>query len=122
MPPKARAYNDNWSCPKCNMPNNVTGLVERTPDTVEVICDTCGIRVEVFIPLQQDGPYRADGIMQDQLGAEMTDTLWWDFTCPLCHTHNKTVPPPYKLGQPKRFDRIVPCRGCHKNIRIEGES
>ena len=119
MPPRARAHNDYWSCPRCNLPNLLES-VERTPTDVRCECTSCHTRVDVFVPLQQEGPYGADGIMNDQVGGELEDAVWWDFVCPLCQTHNNRTPPPYQLGQPKTFERIVPCQGCHRNIRVKG--
>ena len=118
MPPRSRVVNAHWTCPRCNAPNDAP-KVPQTPDTVIGHCDFCDLRTEVFVPLEQEGPYRADGLMNDQVAGEL-DAPWWDFVCPLCQTHNKRTPPPYQLGQPRNYDRIVPCLGCHRNIRVTG--
>jgi len=121
MRPRVRALDDYWRCPRCNLPNLITSI-ECTPTDIQCECTSCHTMVNVFVPLQQDGPYRADGLMNDQIGGELKDTSWWDFVCPLCQTKNRSIPPPHKLGQPKEFNRIMPCAGCHKNIRIQGRN
>ena len=122
MPARSRAYNDHWICPKCNGENSARELTDKTPDEVLTNCQWCSIHVKVFIPLEQEGPYRADGLMQDQVGAELDGVPYWDFVCPLCQTHNRDMAPMYTLGKaPRRFDLMVPCKGCHRNIHMTGD-
>jgi len=128
MPAKARAFNDHWACPKCNTDNSCAGI-GRPPDTISATCHRCLIKVDVFVPLEKDRPYNADGIMEDQIYAVLENTPYWNFQCPACLKKNRghetkadREAPVYRMGlEKKKYEIIVPCQHCGRNILIKGE-
>ena len=117
MPANARSHNDHWACPKCGLDNSCSGL-GRPPDTIETTCHACGLRVNVFIPLDKERPYTADGIMEDQIYAVMDNVYPWSWICLACNKKNRGMEHTYTMGDSKVIETIKSCPSCHRNIKF----